>query len=79
MEKQQVNQNAPYVLDLEAGQHLWCACGKSETDPICDLKTHKTLGFAPKRFELTEKKKVTLCGCKQTGNPPFCDGTHTKL
>ena len=79
MEKQQVNQNAAYVLDLEAGQHLWCACGKSETDPICDLKTHKTLGFAPKRFELTEKKKVALCGCKQTGNPPFCDGTHTKL
>jgi len=79
MEKQQVNQNAPYVLDLEAGQHLWCACGKSETDPICDLKTHKTLGLAPMRFELAEKKKVALCGCKQSKNPPYCDGTHANL
>lgn len=79
MEEKKVKQNAPYILDLEAGQHLWCACGQSTTDPICDLKTHKTLGFAPKRFELAEKKKVALCGCKQTKNPPYCDGTHAKL
>ncbi|WP_424218017.1 CDGSH iron-sulfur domain-containing protein [Thauera humireducens] len=20
-----------------------------------------------------------LCGCKHSGNPPYCDGTHNKL
>ena len=26
-----------------------------------------------------EKKKYAWCACKQTGNPPYCDGTHAKL
>lgn len=30
-------------------------------------------------FVMTEQKKVALCQCKYTGNPPFCDGTHTTL
>lgn len=79
MAEQKVKQKGPYILDLEAGSHLWCACGQSANDPFCDLKTHKTLGFVPTKFELTEKKKVALCGCKQSKNAPFCDGTHAKL
>lgn len=70
---------SPYVLDLEAGTHLWCSCGRSTKEPFCDLNTHKSLGFAPKKIELTEKKKVALCGCRQTKNPPYCDGSHAKL
>jgi CDGSH-type Zn-finger protein len=30
-------------------------------------------------FVADEDKTVWLCGCKQTGNQPFCDGTHSKL
>ena len=30
------------------------------------------------KFTLTEDKKVWLCDCKRTGNPPYCDGTHGK-
>ncbi|MBT5856784.1 MAG: CDGSH iron-sulfur domain-containing protein, partial [Flavobacteriaceae bacterium] len=26
-----------------------------------------------------EDKKIYLCNCKQTSNPPYCDGTHNKL
>ena len=26
-----------------------------------------------------EKKRYAWCGCKSTGNPPYCDGTHNKL
>jgi CDGSH-type Zn-finger protein len=70
---------SPYVLDLDAGTHLWCSCGRSTKEPFCDLNTHKSLAFAPKKIELTEKKKVALCGCRQTKNPPYCDGSHAKL
>lgn len=74
-----IAQKAPYVLDLEAGTHLWCSCGHSTKDPFCDLTTHKTLGFAPRKFELAEKQTVALCGCKHTKNPPYCDGSHHNL
>ena len=70
---------SPYVLDLEAGTHLWCSCGRSTKEPFCDGSTHKSLGFAPKRIELLENKKVALCGCRQTKNPPYCDGSHAKI
>jgi len=70
---------SPYVLDLEAGTHFYCSCGKSTKEPFCDLNTHKSLGFATKRIELTEKKKVALCGCRQTKNPTYCDGSNAKL
>ena len=26
-----------------------------------------------------EKKKYAWCACKQSGNKPFCDGTHSSL
>ena len=25
-----------------------------------------------------ETKEMYFCGCKMTGHPPFCDGTHSK-
>jgi len=30
-------------------------------------------------LEIAETKEVALCGCLQSANPPFCDGTHLKL
>jgi CDGSH-type Zn-finger protein len=32
----------------------------------------------PLKFEMTEKKKVLLCTCGKTKNPPFCVGRHKK-
>jgi CDGSH-type Zn-finger protein len=29
--------------------------------------------------EITEEKKVAWCGCKHSGNKPFCDGSHKAL
>ena len=26
----------PVVLELEAGTHYWCACGRSSNQPFCD-------------------------------------------
>ncbi len=71
-------QKSPYVIEIEAGDHWWCSCGKSTKQPLCD-GSHKGGDFSPVKFTLTEKKMVALCGCKRTGDQPFCDGSHSKL
>lgn len=68
----------PAVLDLEAGNHAWCACGKSSNQPFCD-GSHKGTGIQPIVFKLDEAKRVALCNCKQSANKPYCDGTHSGL
>jgi len=30
-------------------------------------------------FESDEAKTIWFCCCKQTGDRPFCDGTHNTL
>lgn len=36
-------------------------------------------GFAPVQFTVDERKQLWLCGRKQTGTAPYCDGTHKSL
>ncbi len=71
-------QKSPYAVELEAGDHYWCACGLSKKQPFCD-GSHKGSEFSPVKFILDKKETKYLCGCKATNNPPFCDGTHNKL
>ena len=33
----------------------------------------------PVPVEIAEAKTVAWCGCKHSHNPPFCDGSHSKL
>jgi CDGSH-type Zn-finger protein len=68
----------PAVVELEPGEYKWCACGLSKDKVFCD-HSHKGTGLHSVRFTVEEKKKVALCQCKQTKNPPFCDGAHGKL
>jgi CDGSH-type Zn-finger protein len=28
---------------------------------------------------MNDEKNIAWCGCKQSGNKPFCDGTHSSL
>lgn len=68
----------PIVLELEAGNYAWCACGLSKNQPFCD-GTHKGTGFSPLRITLEEPKRCAFCACKQSKNGAFCDGTHKAL
>lgn len=69
----------PYAVELEAGTvYVWCACGRSQTQPYCD-GSHKGTGITPKVFKAEKSGTAYLCACKRTANPPFCDGTHKDL
>lgn len=68
----------PMVLDLEAGDYWWCACGQSKNQPWCD-GSHKGTGFTPVQYELKEAKRVAMCCCKRSNSAPICDGQHKDL
>lgn len=72
-------QKSPYSVDVEEGRsYLWCACGRSETQPFCD-GSHKGTGIVPRRYRAEKAETVYFCGCKSTGGAPLCDGTHNTL
>ncbi len=71
-------QKSPFVVEVEPGEHYWCACGRSKNQPFCD-GSHAGTGIEPVKFTVNQKETKYLCGCKATGNAPFCDGTHKEL
>jgi len=78
MDEPRIAARHPAVMELEAGRHAWCACGRSENQPFCDGH-HAGTGFRPTVFEMAETKTVAVCQCKHTGTAPFCDGAHKGL
>lgn len=71
---------APVLVALEAGTtYLWCACGRSTTQPFCDGRAHLGTGVLPLGFTAAASETALLCGCKHTADPPFCDGSHNML
>jgi CDGSH iron-sulfur domain-containing protein 3 len=74
-----IAQKGAYATPVEAGQtYLWCACGKSATQPFCD-GSHEGGEFAPVEWTAPRTRTVYFCGCKQSLNKPLCDGTHGKI
>ncbi len=71
-------QKSPYAVDLAAGEHYWCACGRSKNQPFCD-GSHAGTDITPVAFTVEEAATKYLCGCRTTRNTPFCDGSHQKL
>jgi hypothetical protein len=63
---------------LEVGvPYRWCACGKS-ADVLCD-DSCGPLDLAPLEFKLSKAVSWnSLCGCRYTSAPPFCDGTSLR-
>ena len=70
----------PYLVELEEGRrYAWCRCGRSSRQPFCDGIAHKATDVEPLYFVATETGAVNLCGCKQTCDEPYCDGSHNML
>lgn len=70
---------SPYSLKVEAGKsYLWCSCGRSITQPLCD-GSHQGTGFEPVPFTAKKTETMYLCGCKHSFHAPLCDGTHRAL
>ena len=78
MSKALVVDRKPMKTELDAGEHYWCACGRSENQPFCD-GSHSGTGITPVAFKFDEKSEGWMCLCKQTGNAPFCDGSHKSV
>lgn len=73
-------QLAPFIVPVEKGKsYLWCACGRSTTQPFCDGEGHKGTRFLPVRYDAVETRTVFLCGCKETKVRPLCDNTHARI
>lgn len=78
MEKPKIAQKKPYVLEVKAGTHAWCACGMSSKQPYCD-GSHQGTEYSPRIEQISEDKTVAWCGCKHSSKGAFCDGSHLKL
>ncbi len=78
MSQAKIAGRAPMQVDLEPGDHHWCACGRSSAQPFCD-GSHRGTGLTPLGFTVETPEQAHLCMCKQTKNPPYCDGTHASL
>jgi CDGSH-type Zn-finger protein len=66
----------PTKVNLDKGkEYYFCACGKSNKQPLCD-GSHSGTNFKPRPFKVEEDRAAYLCQCKHTSNPPFCDGSH---
>ncbi len=75
-----IAQKGSYKVELKEGQtYLFCTCGRSQKQPFCDLSSHKETGHKPLSFKAEKDGLHYLCGCKHTGNKPYCDGTHKKI
>ncbi|MBU1141365.1 MAG: CDGSH iron-sulfur domain-containing protein [Firmicutes bacterium] len=80
MDKPVIAQKKPYAIELKTNEkYLFCTCGKSENQPLCDSKSHKKTGFVPQSFSVEKDGTYYLCGCKHSKNKPYCDGTHKTL
>ena len=61
-------------------EYIFCNCGHSKIKDFCDQTcqkiNHNLKGFSFKLNEKQKEGKYSICLCKTTDNPPFCDGNH---
>lgn len=67
----------PAILELKAGDYLYCTCGYSKNQPFCDGSHHGTK-FQPTKFTVKRDRQLKLCQCKLCKKSPYCDDSHLK-
>jgi len=71
-------QRVPLVEVAYPGDYMYCACGRSKTQPFCD-GSHAGTGIEPIPIQIKEAGQVAWCLCKHSKTKPFCDGSHSRL
>ena len=77
-EKEKHIKNEPFQEILPKGTYLYCQCGFSDNQPFCNGYHHGTK-VKPLKFEVKSERKVSLCSCKLTKTPPYCDNSHLEI
>ncbi len=67
----------PVPLDLPAGVHQLCSCGRSRHGWFCD-SAHLGSGRVSHELRLEAPATVLLCGCGRSRRYPLCDGRHAR-
>lgn len=65
----------PEPLELPAGVHQLCSCGRSRQGWFCD-GAHLGSGRVAYELRLDEAATVLMCGCRRSPRYPLCDGRH---
>ena len=77
MDRPHSPQIGPYPVMVEEGRtYRWCSCGLSADQPWCD-DSHVGTGFEPIEFVAPITAEFYMCGCKESGNKPYCFGNCT--
>lgn len=67
----------PSPLDLPAGVHQLCSCGRSRHGLFCD-GAHLGSGRVSYELRLEAPTTVMVCGCGRSRHYPLCDGSHDR-
>jgi CDGSH-type Zn-finger protein len=67
----------PEALEMPAGVHHLCSCGRSRQGWFCD-GAHLGTGRIAYELRLEEPATVLLCRCGRSRRYPLCDGSHGK-
>ncbi len=75
MDKPEVAQTRPFILQMSPGTYFWCRCGRSRRQPFCD-GSHKGSNFSPAKVTVDAPLQIAWCGCKHSRAGHLCDGSH---
>lgn len=69
------DRSAPEPLELPAGTHRLCSCGRSRHGWFCD-GAHLGSGRVGYELRLQDPAVVLMCRCGRSHRYPLCDGRH---
>ncbi len=68
----------PLMTTLKRGTYLYCQCGYSSDQPWCNGSHHGSK-FRPMVVDIKKERKASICTCKMTKTPPYCDDSHKTI